>query len=69
MNIIKDLKEKITYLEESVKKLKESEQYMMCDEQAYLVRSEIFMTNDLIDKLNERKEFEEEYFKALKGEG
>lgn len=67
MNIINDIIEKLAYLEKSVKKLEEAEKHMLCDEQEYLIRSEMRLTNELIDKLNERKEFEEEYLKALKG--
>ena len=67
MNIIKDIESKIEFLKLSIKKLEKSKNNMLCDEQEYLINSEIRLTNELIDKLNERKEFEENYLKSISG--
>ena len=68
-NYINKLRDKRNGLQDDVKALEKFKLGFLSDEQLKLVDDEIFITNQLIEKLSERIEFEGEYMHSLKGCG
>lgn len=68
-NHINKMRDKRNDLKDDVKELEKFKQGFLSDEQLKLVEDEILITNQLIEKLSERMEFEGEYMHSLKGCG
>lgn len=68
-NYINKMRDKRNDLQDDVKELEKFKQGFLSDEQLKLVEDEIFITNQLIEKLSERMEFECEYMYSLRGAG
>lgn len=68
-NYINKMRDKRNDLKDDVKELEKFKQGFLSDEQLKLVEDEILITNQLIEKLSERMEFEGEYMHSLKGCG
>lgn len=68
-NYINKMRDKRNSLQDDVKELEKFKQGFLSDEQLKLVEDEILITNQLIEKLSERMEFEGEYMHSLKGCG
>lgn len=66
-NYINKMRDKRNDLQDDVKELERFKQGLLSDEQLKLVEDEILITNQLIEKLSERMEFEGEYMYNLKG--
>ena len=66
-NYINKMRDKRNDLQDDVKELERFKQGFLSDEQLKLVEDEILITNQLIEKLSERMEFEGEYMYSLKG--
>lgn len=66
-NYINKMRDKRNDLQDDVKELEKFKQGFLSDRQLELVEDEIFITNQLIEKLTERMEFEGEYMHSLKG--
>lgn len=66
-NYINKMRDKRNDLQNDVKELEKFKQGLLSDEQLKLVEDEILITNQLIEKLSERMEFEGEYMHSLKG--
>lgn len=66
-NYINKMRDKRNDLQDDVKELEKFKQGFLSDEQLKLVEDEILITNQLIEKLSERMEFEGEYMYSLKG--
>ena len=66
-NYINKMRDKRNDLQDDVKELEKFKQGFLSDEQLKLVEDEILITNQLIEKLSERMEFEGEYMHSLKG--
>lgn len=65
-NYINKMRDKRNDLKDDVKELEKFKQGFLSDEQLNLVDDEILITNQLIEKLSERMEFECEYMHSLK---
>lgn len=68
-NYINKMRDKRNDLQDDVRELERFKQGLLSDEQLKLVEDEILITNQLIEKLSERMEFEGEYMYSLKGCG
>lgn len=66
-NYINKMRDKRNDLQDDVKELEKFKIGFLSDEQLKLVEDEILITNQLIEKLSERMEFEGEYMHSLKG--
>lgn len=66
-NYINKMRDKRNDLQDDVKELEKFKHGFLSDEQLKLVEDEMLITNQLIEKLSERMEFEGEYMYSLKG--